>query len=534
VEKDLVQTLAVIGREFAFDLVQMVVTKSEDDLNRMLSDLQLAEFIYEQPTPRDVAYIFKHALTQEVAYNSVLVERRKLLHGRIGAAIEALAGSQIDDHVAELAHHYGRSSNGEKTIEYLDRAGQQAMRRGALKEAELYLKQAIAALSATPETPDRIEREFNLQYALWQTLSVTSGIFTDETKQATERLRKLGEKTGNPNHLVNALTAAWNSAFAQGDMTAQRQIAEQLMDVAQRSGSRYGLTVAHMTLGMFFYFRGELAEAMQHLQAAIASYNETDFSGSILRTHTGALSRLGLGLWYLGSPDQARVKIREAISSADRSQNSADMADALFTACALYTYLREPGSVREFAERLYTLASEQQLAAFLALGSVYRGWAMAEPGRTDEGIALIRAGLDSFLSLGRRSDAQTLRLLSEAQARAGKLEEALATIEQALSAVGEMQIYLPGALWWRGELHLRRGDEILAAGDFRETITVARRIGSKAYELRATTCLARLLAKQGHPDEPRAMLADIYGQFTEGFDTTDLKDAKALLDQLSG
>jgi tetratricopeptide (TPR) repeat protein len=209
------------------------------------------------------------------------------------------------------------------------------------------------------------------------------------------------------------------------------------------------------------------------------------------------------------------------------------MATSLSNASSFYMNLREPGTVREAAERLSTLASEQQLLQFVAGGSIYRGWAMAEQGRTDEGIVLIRAGLDSQLTPGnRRGLPQLFRALSEAQARAGQLEEALATIEQAFSAVGEMQLWLPGVLWWRGELHLKRGDETKAAGDFREAIAVARRIGSKAYELRATMSLARLLAKQGKRDEARAMLAEIYAWFTEGFDTGDLKDAKSLLDEL--
>ena len=155
---------------------------------------------------------------------------------------------------------------------------------------------------------------------------------------------------------------------------------------------------------------------------------------------------------------------------------------------------------------------------------------MAEQGRTDEGIALIRAGLQTI-----RTDlAPNLLFLSEAQARGGQLEEALATIEQALAAVGEQQTILLLVLWSRGELHLKRGDEIKAAADFRETILLAQRMGSKAFELRATTSLARLLAKQGKREEARTMLADIYNWFTEGFDTADLKDAKALLEELKG
>jgi len=158
---------------------------------------------------------------------------------------------------------------------------------------------------------------------------------------------------------------------------------------------------------------------------------------------------------------------------------------------------------------------------------------MAEQGRPDEGIALIRTVLDSAATLGLPANAETLRVSSEAQARSGQLEEALAAIEQAFTAVGEQQILLPGVLWQRGDVHQRRGDEPRADRDFRETIAVARRMGSKALELRATTSLARLLDRQGKRHEARAMLADIYNWFTEGFDTADLKDAKALLDQLS-
>jgi tetratricopeptide (TPR) repeat protein len=394
------------------------------------------------------------------------------------------------------------------------------------------LQQAIAALSTTAETPARIKHEFNLQYALWQVLSIMSGFGAGETVREAKRLRELGEETGNPEQLINALRAAWASASGQGEWTAAQQIAEQLMEIAQSSGSRYGLTLAHMDQGQSFMIRGDLTQAMQHLEATIASYHEADWSGSIVQPHAGALARISLVLWLLGSANQGRAKIRESISLSERSKNHTSMEEALFCASSLYMHLREPGNVDAVAERLFTLAGEQQRPMYVAYASVYRGWAMAEQGRTDEGIALIRAGLDSLVTLGLRSNPGELKALSEAQAHAGQLEEALATIEQGFAAVGEMQYYLPGVLWWRGELHLRRGNEAFADRDFRDTLAVARRMGSKAYELRATTSLARLLAKQGKRDEARAMLAEIYGWFTEGFDTADLKDAKALLEEL--
>src|ERR1039457_7135669 len=205
------------------------------------------------------------------------------------------------------------------------------------------------------------------------------------------------------------------------------------MEIAQRSGSRFGLTLAHSTLGLLLVFRGELTRAMQHLEATIASYNESDWSGDVWNPHVDALLSMGLLLWNLGSGDQGRAKIREAISLSERLKSPACMTASLSNASGFYLNLREPGNLQEVAERLFTLASEQQLPQFVAGGSVYRGWAMAEQGRTDEGIALIRAGLDSQLTPGnRRGLPQLFRALREAQARAGQLEEALATIEQAL------------------------------------------------------------------------------------------------------
>ncbi|HEY6419021.1 MAG TPA: hypothetical protein VIX59_08460 [Candidatus Binataceae bacterium] len=406
------------------------------------------------------------------------------------------------------------------------------MMRGAFREAEIHLSQAIAALSTTPETPERMNREFNLQSALYQVLAIMGGPFTGESERASRRMRELGEMTGNPEQLILVLSAAWDSTSGQGEWTAKQQIAEQMLEIAQRGGSRKGLTLAHFFQGIFFAMRGELTQAMQHYAAAITSYNEADWSGSIQGDpHVVALSQIGMVLWHFGSADQGRAKIRESISLSERLKSPTHMAISLMLASSFYMDLREPGNVDEVAERLCTLASEQQLAQFGTIGSVYRGWAMAEQGRTDEGLALIRAGLVSSVTFFR---SLAIPALIEALARAGQLEEALATIEQDFFAVGEMQIRLPYVLWWRGELHLRRGDETKAAGDFRETIAVARRIGSKAYELRATTSLARLLDRQGKRDDARTMLAEIYNWFTEGFDTADLKDAKALLEQLSG
>jgi predicted protein tyrosine phosphatase len=235
--------------------------------------------------------------------------------------------------------------------------------------------------------------------------------------------------------------------------------------------------------------------------------------------------------WHMGEADQGRAKICESISAAERSNEPASVIAPLTYACLLYRELREPANVLEVAERLLAISREQQLPGMVAFASVFRGWALAEQGRTAEGIQLIRDGLDSMIS----SDAaQTaLTALSEALARAGELDDALATIEQTVAAARKSAIESVFVLWRRGELHLQHGDESAAESDFREALSAAHRVGSKAYELRATTSLARLLAKKGNRNEARTMLAKIYAQFTEGLDTPDLKEARALLDNLN-
>ena len=236
--------------------------------------------------------------------------------------------------------------------------------------------------------------------------------------------------------------------------------------------------------------------------------------------------------WHFGMADEGRAQILESILTAERSDQSASIAAPLTYACLLYRELREPANVLRTAERLIAVATEHQLPGMIAFASVFRGWAMAEQGQVDEGIRLIRDYIDSMVASD--AAATALTLLSEALARAGRLDEALATIEQTFAAARKSAIELLFVLWRRGEMRLQRGDETEAESDFREALAIARRLGSKAYELRATVSLARMLDRHGKRDEARAMLSTTYASFTEGFDTADLKDAKSLLARLSG
>ena len=222
--KELLQTLAVIGREFPLSLIRAVVTKSDDELNRLLNDLQLGEFIYEQPAVGDTEYVFKHALTQEVAYNSVLTERRQQLHERTGAALETLYTSSIEEHLAALAHHYGRSNNAAKAVQYLTLAGQQALNRSAFAEAQGQLQQGLASIKKLPESAERDAHELELARTLAQVLLVTRGFTAPETRAAAERARDLAEKSGNLAQLVAQVFEIWRSLAFSGDYSTVGQI----------------------------------------------------------------------------------------------------------------------------------------------------------------------------------------------------------------------------------------------------------------------------------------------------------------------
>ncbi len=200
-DKELLQTVAVLGREFPLGLVKHVTLKPDDELEHMLSRLQAGEFIYEQPSAGEVEFVFKHALTQEVAYNALLVERRKLLHERAGEALESLFAGQLEDHLDELAHHYSRSDNVSKAVEYLGRAGQQALQRSAYADAIDRLTAAINLLQRLPDSPERIQRELLLQLAVGPALMAVKGYAAPETERAYTRARELCERLGDPPEL---------------------------------------------------------------------------------------------------------------------------------------------------------------------------------------------------------------------------------------------------------------------------------------------------------------------------------------------
>ena len=531
--KELLHALAVIGREFPLSLVRAVVTNSDDELGTLLNDLQLGEFVYEQPAVGDIEYVFRHALTQEVAYNSVLMERRQQLHERTGAAIETLYESSVEEHLGELAHHYGRSANAGKAVEYLTQAGKQALNRSAFAEAQAQLQHGFEWVKKLAESPERDVRELELVSTLAQVLMVTRGFTALETRAAAEHARDLAEKGGNLAQLVVQVYGIWRSIVNTGDYSTAALLADRILYLAQREGSPTSLGFACRAQIDVSFYRGDLVGVEDNFLRLSGCLEAAGFR-QVPGAAVVGIGTAGLCAWTSGHADIARERIAQAIAFARDSKSPYDLAVARVFETWLYQRLREPQRAEAAATQVLTIVEEHGFPYVRNLNLTMLGWARAQLGSASEGVALIRQGVAGSVEAGvRLTITDKLTGLAEAQALDGKTNDALITIENALRVNPEELVFRANILICRGELRLRLGQSELAEADFREAIALAQKISAKAWELRATTSLARLLAKQGRRGEARAMLADIYGWFTEGFDTADLIDAKALLDELS-
>ncbi|HEY6419721.1 MAG TPA: adenylate/guanylate cyclase domain-containing protein [Candidatus Binataceae bacterium] len=573
-EKDLLQTLAVIGREFARSLVREVVdpqSRAESSsfglpalsvhgplrtgstgrqaagllsrkitgevLEAMLAHLQLAEFIYEQPAVGDIEYTFKHALTQEVAYKSVLVERRKLLHGGIGTAIEALAAGQIDDHVAELAHHYSRSDNPMKAAGYLNLAAIQAHRRSAFTEATELAERGVSILASTADGSERDRQEIGLQIVLAQSLAATFSPGFVEVGRAYTRAIELCGRIGDERQLFLALVGLRLHFQIRADERRAREVSEQVLAMAERLGQPWMLGIAHALQAASLLWLGQPEAARAHCEESLAVLGPEDQFGPVFPRFASAFPALSCSLWLLGFPDRAQRAADESISRARALQSPLAMMLSLTQGWNLNRFLRDAVRTREHAEAAIAIGSEYGIRP-LELGAIgHRGWSLVHADRANEGLEEIRRSVEGRDRLGMGLSPSVLAMLVEAHLQMKQPVAGLQALEEAFSRVeptGE-RMYESELYRLKGELLLAQdaSNAVQAEKSFRTAIEIAQAQSAKSWKLRATMSLARMIAKQGKRDEARTMIADIYNWFTEGFDTADLKEAKALLDELN-
>jgi predicted ATPase len=561
-EKTLLQTLAVLGKEFSLSLLKQVVDKPEEELHSLLFHLQAAEFIYEQPAFPEVEYTFKHVLTQEVAYNSLLLERRKVLHERTAQGIEALFHSRLEDHYGDLAQHYSHSGNTQKAVEYLQHTGQQAAQRSAHAEAVTSLTTALELLQTLPDTPERAQRELALQIALAASLQATKGPAAPEVEHAYTRARALCRPGEETPQFFSVLRGLWVLHHVRAELQTARELGEQLLSMAERAQDPALLQEAHRALGGTLLWQGEFPLARVHLEQGCALYDLHQHR-FLTFLHGGAdpgvscLCDAARALWFLGYPDQALQRSHAALALAEKLSDPFNLGFALVFAAGLHQLRREGRAAQQRAEAGIALAREHGLASLSSAGTIRRGWALAEQGQLDEGLAQMREGLAARRTTGAElAQPYFLALQAEVYGKIGQEEQALSLLTEALAAVHttgsrrqEAELYR-----FKGELSLqsRQGKarqnkseiaspqpltpspqaEAEAEACFLKAIEIARKQSAKSLELRAVMSLGRLWRQQGKTGEARRMLAEISGWFTEGFDTKDLQEAKTLLEEL--
>ena len=510
-------------------------------MQRGLSQLVETEFLYQQGLPPQTTYLFKHTLIQEATYQSLLRSTRQQHHQRIAQVLEERFPEFGATQPELLAHHYTEAGLSAQAIPYWQRAGQRAIQRSAYPEAIAHLSKGLEVLGTLTDIPAHAQQELGLQIALGQTWMAAKGQGVPEVERAYTRAHELCQQMGETPELFPVLWGLWRFYLVRAEYQTARELAVQCLRLAQRDEDSALRLVAHHALGNTLYFFGEVSLARAHLEQGIALYDRQQHHH--LAFHYGldlgvwCLAYGAWPLWLLGYPEQALQRSREALTLARKLAHPFSLAHTLYYMAYLHYFRREWQAAQAQAEAAMALASEKRFPQMVAVGMITRGWALAMQGQGREGIAQLQQGMAAFrAAAGDLDRPRYLAHLAEAYGQVGQTEAGLTTLAEALATA-----YKTGDRYWEAELHRLKGELLLRQASptkeveacFRQAIEIARQQQAKSLELRAATSLSRLWQQQGKRDEARALLAPVYGWFTEGFDTIDLQEAKALLDALA-
>ena len=534
--KDVAQIAAAIGREFSYQLLAPIAGRGDNDLSVSLGRLGDAGLVFARGTPPEATYLFKHALVRDAAYASLLRRRREELHAQIAAVLESDFPDIVEGQPELVAQHFTEAGLAEQAVAYWQRAGEHAVARSANLEAIAHFGRGIEVLKNLPENQARDEQELMLRLASINPLWASRGFGSAEAERAAASALELSRRSGidTPAHFW-ALIGMVHFCVVRGNLRLGRELGEEMLGVAERLEDSEPLAYARFLFGNTLFWFGELAAARTHLGSAIDFYDPERGREAAFRLGfncgSNSYNFLGRVLWHLGYPDQALRCSRQAVAIGDEIAHPFSQAVALSWTAALHQLRREAGRALEVAEADLALTTEQIIPFFAAHAMVLRGWALAERGEFDEGIARLHEGLDAYQATGAIIESpHWLALLAAVCGKAGRFDEAQAVLRDALALVERTGIRYHAAELYRLEGELSRGrDDEHAEDCFLRALQVARVQEAKSFELRAALSLARLWQKQGRRAEARDLLAPVYGWFTEGFDTADLKEAKALL-----
>jgi predicted ATPase len=542
--KAVAQAGASIGRDFSYDLLAAAAELAEPELQDALRRLLESGLVFQRGMPPAAEYLFKHALVQDTAYSTLLRGPRRALHRRIAMALEAQFASVLEARPELAAHHYGEAAMADKAVPYWLLAGKLSAAKSAVEEAIAQLRRGLRLLTSLPETPERSRIELDLHIPLISALQGARSYAHPETAAALDRSRQLiaaTAATGTPLHF-SVLYGLWVAHSAGGNMKGILEHAQQFLSLAETQPASAPRLIGHRMLGHGLLFTGDFRQARPHLELAASLYRAEEHREFAFRygqdIGAPALCALSLALWHDGCPDQAARTADRALLHARGFGHAYTLAYALWYAAMLAVLSRDVPRVARLANENATLSWERGFPLIIAFSDVQLGWAAAHRGPGADGIDRMRRGIAAAPNTGVRLwEPFHLGLVAEALAFAGEVQEGLAELDRALARSTES-----GEKWADAELHRLRGDLLRrlprpdpdgAERSFRAALSIAHEQGTKGFELRAAASLARFLSDHGRREEAQELLAPVYGSFTEGFGTADLKDAKALLAQLA-
>jgi predicted ATPase len=526
----------------------LVARKSEAELGSALERLVQAGLLSRQGVPPQASYLFKHALVQDAAYGTLLREPRRALHARIAEAIESQFAETAESRPEILAHHCTEAGLIEKAAGLWGKAGQQSLDRSALVEAVAQFTRALEQIQTLPGTPALRRAQIKLQVALITPLfhikghaAAESTVAAEQARSLIEQAEALGETLEDPLLLFSVLFAFWAANLVAFNGDAMRDLAAQFLALAEKQGAKGQRMIGHRFTGVSLLLTGDIAAGRGHFDQTIALYDPAEHRPLAARfgmdSRVSALIYRSWALWLLGYPEAALVDAEHALKNAREFGQAATLMYALDHAPIPYTLCGDHAAATAQAQEVVALAEEKGSQLWKALGVLNQGSVLALTGKASDAIEILISGITAYRTTGATLWTPIyLPRLSRAHAELGQFEEAWRCIGEAVTAVETTK-----EKWCEAEVHRVAGEIALKSPEpdatkaqayFERALAVARQQQAKSWELRAAMSMTRLWRDQGKRDEARDLLVPIYGWFTEGFDTLDLKEAKALLNEL--
>jgi class 3 adenylate cyclase/predicted ATPase len=536
----LAQIGAAIGREFSYALLRTVCNLPEDELQRSLARLVASELVFQRGSPPEAIYTFKHVLVQDAAHASLLRSTRQQLHAQIARALETDYPEIAESQPEFLAQHFAEAKLAEKSVAYWGKAGRRSAASSAMAEAAAQLQKGLDQLALLPDSRERQQQELEFWSALGAALRFVKGQASPEMGHAFARARELWEQLGSPSEFLHIPHGQSRHHAFRGEFNIAQRLDEDLLRLSRQRNDSAGMVLGHDCSGRDLLLAGRFASARSHLEEVLAVYDPI-FHGALVH-QTGSYPQvisqgyLAIALFCLGFPDGALAQSNAAIAEARRLAHPPTLTVCLSTDARLLSLSGDSAALNERAGQLIAVATEQNFPLYRILGTIYRGWVKVNTGDLQAGISLLRSGSSAYVATGAQSRiSYHTALLAKACEIAGQVEEALVHLDNSLQLADAI-----GEHWFMAELYRHKGRLMLwqgniegAAALYRQALTIAKEQEAKLWELRAAVNLASLIRDRDRRSEARDLLAAVYGRFVEGFNTQDLKDGKALLDELS-